>query len=430
MTHTKQRRRIVAALVAFAMIVSLTMPVLAETGQTDPPQAADPSLKVVIGGTTLEITPDNWEKYKSFATYDDATGTYTLDFGDIREEITIGDASATGERPNLKLKGNLGSNPMSRIRLVNLDQVELEGNCVGTLLLANLNEVTVNGNVTQLLTEPGTEIGKITITGNLPWAAHVTATNDIEVSGRVAAGDTIAPADYMQFCSTNGSVTVNLPEENAVQTELHLLAVNGNVTLTGNAETLLPKGLIAFGQELHITNKRENGTIGAVTFSPTLSSTDYTINGTEDAEKDDEGKINIAAEDSGSTLTIEPKIIIPGRDLTVGEGVMAVVGGAVLGGAAIWGGYELTTRAILHNLLPEGAAIPANRGELALLAWQNAGKPEPAAQPAFVDITDPELTKAAQWCVEQGVLEATDGSFRPEDHMAKFRVIEAWKKAF
>lgn len=430
MTHTKQRRRIVAALVAFAMIVSLTMPVLAETGQTDPPQAAGLSLKVVISGTSMEITPDNWETYKSFAAYDGATGTYTLDFGDIREDITIGDESATGDRPNLKLKGNLGSNPMSRIRLVNLDQVELEGNCVGTLYLANINDVTVNGNVTQLLTEQGTEIGKITITGDLPWAVAATATNDIEVSGRVAAGDTIAPASWIQLTSENGNVTVDIPEGNAVQTELYLYAPNGNVTLTGNAETLLPKGLIAFGQELHITNKREGGTIGAVKFSPTLSDTDYTINGTEDAVKNDNGEINIAAEDSGNTLTIEPKIIIPGRDLTVGEGVMAVVGGAVLGGAAIWGGYELATRAILHNLLPEGAAIPANRGELALLAWQTAGKPEPAAQPAFADITDPELAKAAQWCVEQGVLEATDGSFRPEDHMAKFRVIEAWRKAF
>ena len=63
----------------------------------------------------------------------------------------------------------------------------------------------------------------------------------------------------------------------------------------------------------------------------------------------------------------------------------AIVAGAALGGAAIWGGYEIATRVILNDLLPEGAAIPANRGQLALLIWTEKGKPEPAAQPAFAD---------------------------------------------
>ena len=66
----------------------------------------------------------------------------------------------------------------------------------------------------------------------------------------------------------------------------------------------------------------------------------------------------------------------------------AIVAGAALGGAAVWGGYEIATRVILNELLPEGAAIPANRGQLALLVWNTAGRPEPAAQPAFADITD------------------------------------------
>ena len=108
----------------------------------------------------------------------------------------------------------------------------------------------------------------------------------------------------------------------------------------------------------------------------------------------------------------------------------AIVAGTLIGGAAVWGGYEITTRVILNDLLPEGAAIPANRGELAALLWQTAGKPEPAAQPAFADVADSELAKAAQWCVEQGLLDAKDGKFDPDGWMPKFKTIEVWKKAF
>ena len=108
----------------------------------------------------------------------------------------------------------------------------------------------------------------------------------------------------------------------------------------------------------------------------------------------------------------------------------AIVAGAALGGAAVWGGYEITTRVILNDLLPEGAAIPANRGQLALLLWQTAGKPEPAGAPAFADVTDPDMAKAAQWCVEQGLLDAREGKFESDGWMPKFKTIEIWNKAF
>ena len=108
----------------------------------------------------------------------------------------------------------------------------------------------------------------------------------------------------------------------------------------------------------------------------------------------------------------------------------AIMAGTLIGGAAVWGGYEITTRTILSDLLPAGAAIPANRGELAMLVWQTAGKPEPAAQPAFTDVADAELAKAAQWCVEQGLLDAKDGKFDPNGWMPKYKTIEVWKKAF
>ena len=121
--------------------------------------------------------------------------------------------------------------------------------------------------------------------------------------------------------------------------------------------------------------------------------------------------------------------VIDGGDGSGFGAVLAVAGGAAVVGAAGFGIYELATRAILKDLLPAGTAIPATRGELALLLWQNAGRPEPAALPAFADTADTETAKAAQWCTEQGLLTAEDGAFHPEQKVTKYRVIRVWKQA-
>lgn len=121
--------------------------------------------------------------------------------------------------------------------------------------------------------------------------------------------------------------------------------------------------------------------------------------------------------------------VIDGGDSSGFGAVLAVAGGAAVVGAAGFGIYELATRAILKDLLPEGTAIPATRSELALLLWQNAGRPEPTALPAFADTADAETAKAAQWCTEQGLLTAEDGAFHPEQKVTKYRVIRVWKQA-
>ena len=130
-----------------------------------------------------------------------------------------------------------------------------------------------------------------------------------------------------------------------------------------------------------------------------------------------------------------PDYVEPAPDDTGTVDSGSDAGGAVaavlVGGAAVLGGYEIATRVILHNILPEGTAIPANRGQLALLVWNNAGRPEPAAQPAFADVADADMAKAAQWCAEQGIMEAkTEETFKPEGWTPKLKVIETWNKAF
>ena len=103
--------------------------------------------------------------------------------------------------------------------------------------------------------------------------------------------------------------------------------------------------------------------------------------------------------------------------------------GTLLAGVAVVGvvgvvAYQVGTELILDQLLPTGVAVPHTRAELAMLLWNTAGRPAPAALPAFADVADPELAQAAQWAIEQGYLKArADGSFKPGKGVAKWRVI-------
>lgn len=109
-----------------------------------------------------------------------------------------------------------------------------------------------------------------------------------------------------------------------------------------------------------------------------------------------------------------------------GFGTLLAVG-AVVGVAGVVA-YQVGTELILDQLLPAGVAVPHTRAELAMLLWNTAGRPAPAALPAFADVADPELAQAAQWAIEQGHLKArADGSFKPDKGVAKWRVIRGYR---
>lgn len=130
-----------------------------------------------------------------------------------------------------------------------------------------------------------------------------------------------------------------------------------------------------------------------------------------------------------SLLTDDVDSDAVGQFITDASGVLV---SAALAGAAIYGGYEVATRVILHDLLPEGTAIPATRGELAQLLWNAAGRPEAGAVvTVYPDITDADQQAAARWCTEQGLLTArSDGTFAPDARVPKWRVIEVWNHVF
>ena len=105
------------------------------------------------------------------------------------------------------------------------------------------------------------------------------------------------------------------------------------------------------------------------------------------------------------------------------------VGGTALVGLAGYGVYNYVSEQQLKAILPEGTAVPENRAQTALLLWNTAGRPEPAAAPAFADVADPDTAKAAQWCVEQNLLQTRrDGAFAPDSSLPVYKTLNVYRQ--
>ena len=112
-----------------------------------------------------------------------------------------------------------------------------------------------------------------------------------------------------------------------------------------------------------------------------------------------------------------------------GAVVIVAAAGAVAAGVVGYGVYNYVSGQKLQALLPEGVAAPENRAQTALLLWNTAGRPEPAEAPAFADVADPDTAKAAQWCVEQGLMKRRlNGKFAPGSSIPAYQVLNAYRK--
>ena len=132
----------------------------------------------------------------------------------------------------------------------------------------------------------------------------------------------------------------------------------------------------------------------------------------------------------GSTPGGSPGGDTPGGGSTGGGAVVIVAAaGAVAAGVVGYGVYNYVSGRKLQALLPEGVAAPENRAQTALLLWNTAGRPEPAEAPAFADVADPDTAKAAQWCVEQGLMKRRlNGKFAPGSSIPAYQVLNAYRK--
>ena len=109
--------------------------------------------------------------------------------------------------------------------------------------------------------------------------------------------------------------------------------------------------------------------------------------------------------------------------------VIVAAAGAVAAGVVGYGVYNYVSGQKLQALLPEGVAAPENRAQTARLLWNTAGRPESADAPAFADVADPDTAKAAQWCVEQGLMKRRlNGKFAPGSSIPAYQVLNAYRK--
>lgn len=111
-------------------------------------------------------------------------------------------------------------------------------------------------------------------------------------------------------------------------------------------------------------------------------------------------------------------------------GTAAVIGTAAVGTAVLaYQTYQLGTEFYLICALPAGASIPANRGELAELVWNDAGKPEPAT---VLNADASETDKAIAWAVENDLLKAAKDNgeaYEATDPVSRIEVIKVWNQA-
>ena len=148
--------------------------------------------------------------------------------------------------------------------------------------------------------------------------------------------------------------------------------------------------------------------------------------------------LNITETDKPGTVTPpEPPVTPPEPPVTPPSGggdgggavVIVAVAGAAVAGVVGYGVYNYVSGRKLQALLPEGVAAPENRAQTALLLWNTAGRPEPAEAPAFADVADPDTAKAAQWCVEQGLMKRRlNGKFAPGSSIPAYQVLNAYRK--
>lgn len=428
-------RRICAAAVAAALTLSLCTPVLAEG------IAALPAAET--GGIPIDPAhfPDaNFLKYVEKIIDTDHSGTLSQEERNatVIYVLGMGIKDLTGieffpELENLDCSENqltqldVSKNPNLK-RLVcyenKLTSLDVSGNTSLTELYCYTNQLTSlnlgeNANL-DILNCVVNRLTSLDLSGNANLT-RLACSSNLLTSLDVSNNPTLILLD----CERNLLTSLNVSKN----TELDTLDCSGNkrsleLSDSGRFDLSTLPGFDADRAVWPEGVTVENGIL-TVPYNTTSLTYRYDVRGNG---ADDDYKEFVLTFDAVKEPDLPDDSSAPADTGSTAGGAIAAV---AVGGAAVWGGYELVTRVMLHSLLPEGAAIPASRGQLALLVWNTAGRPEPVNAPAFADVTDPDTARAAQWCVEQGLLTLKkDGSFDPDGWTPKFRVIQVWNKAF
>lgn len=420
--------------------IRFTMPASAVTATANWERATGQALwlsteqdSFIVSKASLEAAPING------ITYED--GAFVVD-GFIVDDIkaVLGLAPTEDERPDVVLKNlTVDTLIVDGVRDVTLDACrigELDGHdhldTVYSLQITNARDVVLANTSSRYSDISGVRNVTAKTDGTLCDRLNIDCTGDIALS---TAADTLGVACYLR---AGGSIRL-------IGAPWYALRVSSAQNVTVDANALPQRAFFTCSGIVDIT-QRDGSAIGdsdaawyLLEYYPeTEQPYVVTLNGETGEVRSDLYQLD-ALDDLRAVqhLLITPASLLPGdvdsdavgQFITDASGVLV---SAALAGAAVWGGYEVTTRVMLKNLLPEGTAIPATRGELAQLLWNAAGRPEAGAVvTVYPDITDADQQAAARWCTEQGLLTArSDGTFAPDGRVPKWRVIEVWNHAF
>lgn len=249
-----------------------------------------------------------------------------------------------------------------------------------------------------------------------------TEPGDYIVKVDVKETENTAPANQVTGNQIKWSYNVPQKEEKVTYT-LSLLGgiakVNGkDTTINGNGDITIEKGAtveVTFDKSiLSDAQTFDQWTIKPASVLNAVEPKAETITFTMPGEN-----VIIEAMTKDASIEEEPNIL--GTTLIIGT---AAAGTAVLA----YQTYQLGTEFYLICALPTGTAIPTNRGELAELVWNNAGKPEPAA---VLNANATETDKAIAWAVENDLLKAAKNNgetYEATDPVNRTEVIKAWNQ--
>ena len=148
-----------------------------------------------------------------------------------------------------------------------------------------------------------------------------------------------------------------------------------------------------------------------------------------------------------NTMSSDVDIAAQYRDATIEEeeepnvlGTAAIIGTAAVGGAVL--GYQAySLGAEFAGKLMALPYFPSNRSALAMMLWEDAGKPMPESELLYPDVgqeeRDMDLQHAARWAMENELIpdlndEGTapeEMKFYPDNAVSKIDVLNAWQKA-
>jgi len=147
-----------------------------------------------------------------------------------------------------------------------------------------------------------------------------------------------------------------------------------------------------------------------------------------------------------NTMSSDADIAAQYRDATIEDdgpnvlGTAAIIGTAAVGGAVLgYQAYSLGTE--FAGKLMALPYFPSNRSALAMMLWEDAGKPMPESELLYPDVgqeeQDMDLQHAARWAMENELIpdlndEGTapeEMKFFPANPVSKLDVLNAWQKA-